>query len=57
MPGIIPAGPGPSALEGAKEAECCGVTGVAGVGVGGCSASGAGVGGTLAVEPFLFGFY
>ena len=56
MPVIILAGPWPSPLDGAKEAECCGVTGVAGVGVGGCSASEAGVGGTLAVEPFFVGF-
>ena len=56
MPGIIVAGPCPSALAGAKELGFCGVTGVAGVGVGGCSGSEAGVGGTLAVEPFFAGF-
>ena len=53
---IMLPGPWPSALDGAKEAGFCGVTGVAGVGVGGCSASEAGVGGTLAVEPFFAGF-
>lgn len=57
MPGIMLAGPVPSALDGANEAGFCGVTGVAGVEVGGCSASGAGVGGTLAVEPFFVCFY
>lgn len=56
MPGIILAGPCPSTLDGAKEAGFWGVTGVAGVDVGGCSASEAGVGGTLAVEFFFVGF-
>ena len=51
---IIVAGPALSAFGCAKEAEFFGVTGVAGVGVGGCSASVFGVGGALAVEPFPF---
>ena len=51
---IIVAGPALSAFGCAKEAEFFGVTGVAGVGVGGCSASVLGVGGALAVEPFPF---
>lgn len=57
MFGIIVVGPCPSGLAGANELGFCGVTGVAGVGVGGCSGSDAGVGGTLAVEPFFAGFW
>lgn len=53
---IILAAPALSAL-GAKEFTFFGVTGVGGVGVGGCSASGTGVGGILAVEPFPFAVF